>query len=199
MQRGGFSTAVTALCTAIYILSGHDLAIAVFFLQQQQQRRKQQQQQQKHEPADAADALQGLVAQWYLDSNESFEADVSDPSAQAHAKKKLRSDALEWLAEYQTYLWVAQQNVLGTAPANRQVLEAYVAQCRALQIVDRASSAENLLHQQGRGARKWSRRFRQKWQIHIGKLNTREPCSPSEVNDKASPIKIWALGGGMKQ
>ena len=175
-QRSGFSAAMVALCTAIYILSGHDLAIAAVYLKQQR----------RHEPAEPDDALQGLVAQWYLDSNESFEANVCDPAAQAQTK--LRRNALEWLAEYQTYLWVVQQNVLGIAPANRQMLEVFVARCKALQIVARASSAEHLLHQQGRGARKWSRRFRQKWKIGNGKLSTREPCSPSEINDKASQI-----------
>lgn len=172
-QRSGYSAFKVTLSIAVYILSGHDLTIAAAFLRQQR----------KHEPAESDDFLQGLVAQWYLDSHELFEAGVFDPSTEA--EKKLRRDALEWLAEYQTYCWILQQNVLGMAPANMQMLGEFMERCRALGAEHQATAAEHLQHQQGRGARKWSHRFRQKWNIRMGKLNTREPSSPSEVTDKA--------------
>jgi hypothetical protein len=184
-DNGGLSPFAITVVMAVYVLGGHDLAAALACARQRGRLSSVVQEE---------TMLTDMVVNWYLSASDEQEAAIHQPTNAAQGRT--REAALSWLAEYRVYKWVSAQNdVRGVAPSSLDMLGRFTHECRQLGVQDRLPSLENMLDTAGRSARQWSRRFRRKWGIRLGRLKPREVCSSEEIAEKAgSMISQHALG-----
>lgn len=175
-QRSYFTRCQMICTVAVYVLGGHNLAVAVAFALQRRPAAREK---------ITAEALADTIANWYLACSDKQELAFLDPHTDA--EKRTRQAALEWLAEHRVHAWVLKQNSChGVAPSSLEMLTEFAEQCRRLGAHRRLLEAELLLERQGHGARQWSLRFRRRWNIRMGRMKAREPCSPAEISERVT-------------
>lgn len=164
------------LSLGVYILSGHDVDTAIEIAKRMR----------VSESGDAGvDDVpwRDVIEELYLQTPPEAELAWHFPEGASQIKR--RQAALIWITEYRTMQWVRSQNMdHGVAPASTEVLATFIQLLRQWEGVLRVPVLEQMLEASGRSARQWSLRFRQRWQIKLGRLKVREPCTPEEIHAK---------------
>lgn len=182
-RNHGCTHQVATLCVGVYVLSGHDMETAVAVAR-------------RVGLSEGGDGVvdtvpwEAVIAEWYLQATQEAELAWHFPGDDQQAQR--RQEALVWICEYRTVRWVRSQNIdHGVAPSSIEVLATFVDHVRKWGDMKRLPSLELMLEASGRSARQWSLRFRRRWQIHLGRLKVREPCTPAELHAKVPEGNYW--------
>ena len=167
---------------AIYILSEYDIGAARAYVRFAHR--------QKRSKADAhteyTDAtLDARIEEWYLEAALDKLVQLQDPGP-------VRREAVRFLAQNQTFLWVSKQNDRGMAPTSAATASVFAQTCQKFGVLEHAlvRSIHNntISHQHGRRLRKWAKKYRARFHLRFGVLKSGPVPGPVEETRRKA---VW--------
>ena len=111
------------------------------------------------------------MEEWYLAT--STEALVAVHYPQTPGQKSIRSEAIRFISEAQTFEWLRACNVRGSAPSSASVADQYAERMQNLNAEAHMGASCNKI----------------RWNIRFGSLKLREAMPAQELHDKAWDTK----------
>ena len=168
-KRMGLTKRQVLIIVAVYVLSNYSVPICQeVFLRFQRNKSKIE------KPIEP-----DLIREWFIEAPEDL---VYGPNqSQKHAL--ICKDAARLVAEVQSVLWVKHQNFeRDVAPSSHALINNFKVKAESLghpELADAVVASANLnKHSMRRTARRWVRRFRDRWMVNRGCL----PCLEKDAN-----------------
>ena len=176
-RLSGFTFVEQTFAVRLYVLAATDAKVPILFLKEKQVSRT------AGKYAILSDeALKLLLEEWFDLLAEDELAAIRNPVLPQ--QKKLHDRAMTFLHEHRLRLWVLEQNILkGLAPTTSTMnirFDAITSGGAEYEMDDRATRGDVSLSRN----RMWSLRFRSRWDIHLGKVQSRDRMDTADLTEK---------------
>ena len=173
----GFTCAEQDFALRLYVLASHDAKVPIFFLKEKQITRTA-----GNYAILSDEALKLLLEDWFVLLPEDVLAAIHNPVLPQ--AKKLNDRAMTVLHEHRLRMWVLQQNILkGLAPTTSTMnirFDAITSGGAEYEMDDPATRGDVSVSRN----RMWSLRFRSRWGIHLGKVQSRDRMDTGDLTQK---------------
>jgi hypothetical protein len=178
-RLSGFTHAEQTFAVRLYVLAAHDVKIPILFLKEKQITRTA-----GNYPILSDDALKLLVEDWFVLLTEDELSTLHNPVLPQ--QKKLHDRATKFVHEHRLRLWVLQQNILkGLAPTTSTMnmqFDGITSGGAEYEVDDPATRGDVSVSRN----RMWALRFRSRWDIHLGKVPSRERMDTHVLTEKVA-------------
>ena len=176
-RLSGFTSAEQDFALRLYVLASHDAKVPIFFLKDKQVTRTA-----GNYAILSDEALKLLLEDWFVLLPEDVLAAIHNPVLPQ--AKKLNDRAMTVLHEHRLRMWVLQQNILkGLAPTTSTMnirFDAITSGGAEYEMDDPATRGDVSASRN----RMWSLRFRSRWGIHLGKVQSRDRMDTGDLTQK---------------
>ena len=173
----GFTCVEQDVALRLYVLAAHDVKVPVFFLKEKQVTRTG-----GNYAILSDDALKIVLEDWFTSLPEDELAAIHHPVLPQ--QKKLNDRAMTFLHEHRLRIWVLEQNVLkGLAPTTSTMnirFDSITSGGAEYEMDDPATRGDVSLSRN----RMWSLRFRSRWDIQLGKVQSRDRMDTADLIGK---------------